>query len=423
VVATATGVDEVVQLHAGTLQIASQHTRPGDHVRLRARDAEVIGAGTYEVEVSGEALARVYVRAGSAEIRVVGQQTVLLSTGQTWRASVITTDVSPGQPDTQVAVAPKPDADRDPGAAPDSDPHIAQPDIDRDPNAIPKPGTQVAPKPDTQAAVAPKPDTNRDPLAVSKPDARIATPAPGTNRDPVAVPKPDAKRGPVAVPKPDANRDPLAVPKPDTNRDPLAVPKPDANRDPLAVPKSDVRTSVPKPDTNRDPVAVPKPDTRTDPKSATRASQKADVRTDSADPTVKPADPPKRTGPSAIEKRFQHGWALLKQNKAREAAFELGAAADTDPNDPLAADARYLQAVALVKAGERSEAERVLVKFLDHAPKSLRRGRAAVLLGRLLGDRGDIVSARAWLESAVADPDPNIVAAAKAGLQALEPRR
>jgi hypothetical protein len=64
----------------------------------------------------------------------------------------------------------------------------------------------------------------------------------------------------------------------------------------------------------------------------------------------------------------------------------------------------------------------VLVAFLDHAPMSLRRGRAAILLGKLLRDRGDAKSARAWFESALADGDPAIAAAAKAHLDALSPR-
>ena len=123
-----------------------------------------------------------------------------------------------------------------------------------------------------------------------------------------------------------------------------------------------------------------------------------------------------------IEQRFQAGWTLLKQGKAKEAAIELGAAADAAPNDPLAVDARYFQAVAYVRAGQRADAERVLVAFLDRSPRSLRRGRAVVLLGRLLGERGDREAAKKWLESAVGDPDPAIAAAARAGLEAIAKR-
>ena len=136
-------------------------------------------------------------------------------------------------------------------------------------------------------------------------------------------------------------------------------------------------------------------------------------------PPIAEATPGAKVAP--IEQRFQRGWALLKAGKAQQAADELGAAADASPASPLAADARYFQAVALVRANDPRAAERVLVQFLDAAPKSLRRGRAAVLLGRLLAERGDPKSARAWLETAATDPDPSIAAAAKAGLQTLKP--
>ena len=119
------------------------------------------------------------------------------------------------------------------------------------------------------------------------------------------------------------------------------------------------------------------------------------------------------------EQHFAAGWQLLKQGKAAEAARELGVAADSDGDPALAADARYFQAVALARAGRKTEAEHALVAFLDHARTSLRRGRAAVMLAKLIAERGDAKSARAWFESALADPDPAVVAAARAGLAAL----
>jgi TolA-binding protein len=146
----------------------------------------------------------------------------------------------------------------------------------------------------------------------------------------------------------------------------------------------------------------------------------ADKPAPAAPAVIEPTPAPPTKRPSEIEQRFKSGWALLRAGKAREAARELGAAADLAPHDPLAADARYFQAIAYVRAGERLEAERILVRFLDSAPKSLRRGRAAVLLGRLIGERGDTRSARAWLESAVDDPDPAIASAARAGLETLK---
>ncbi|MBV8758891.1 MAG: tetratricopeptide repeat protein [Deltaproteobacteria bacterium] len=123
--------------------------------------------------------------------------------------------------------------------------------------------------------------------------------------------------------------------------------------------------------------------------------------------------------PTATEQHFAAGWALLKRGNAAEAARELGTAADSDGDPALAADARYFQAVALSRAGRKTEAERALVAFLDRAPHSIRRGRAAVMLGKLIAERGDAKSARAWFESALGDADPAVVAAARTGLASL----
>ena len=61
------------------------------------------------------------------------------------------------------------------------------------------------------------------------------------------------------------------------------------------------------------------------------------------------------------------------------------------------------------------------IAFLDHAPTSVRRGRAAVMLGRLLVGRGDRKTARAWFESASGDADPAVAAAGRAGIASLTP--
>ena len=59
--------------------------------------------------------------------------------------------------------------------------------------------------------------------------------------------------------------------------------------------------------------------------------------------------------------------------------------------------------------------------FLDHAASSTRRGRASVMLGRLIAARGDAHSARAWFTSALSDPDASVAGAAKAELAKLSP--
>jgi TolA-binding protein len=99
---------------------------------------------------------------------------------------------------------------------------------------------------------------------------------------------------------------------------------------------------------------------------------------------------------------------------------DAAAAADAGGDDPLAGDARYFEAVALTKAGHKTEAEHALVAFLDRSPHALRRGRATVMLGRLIAERGDTASARTWFDSATHDADPDVAAAAKAGLVGLK---
>lgn len=198
---------------------------------------------------------------------------------------------------------------------------------------------------------------------------------------------------------------------------PAPLPIPDLN--PTPPPSAPLTTPAKTPSTTKPSTATDQPARVIDepPPSTPREDTHATERTTPSMPAVTSLEI--KSTKSATEQHFQTGWAYLRAGKAREAAVELGIAADADASDPLAADARYFQAVALVRAGDRTAAERVLVAFLDRAPKSLRRGRAAVLLGKLLRDRGDNKSARAWFESALGDADPAIAAAARAHLDSL----
>jgi hypothetical protein len=330
-VATSTGIDEIVRVRDGAVRVVVDGVRSGDHVRVHAGDARVEGTGEYEVTVVADALAAVTVRTGSAEIEVRGQRPVFLAAGQTWRASIATTELLAKEP-AAVAAAPAPV-----------------------PAPTPAPGTAsvVAIAPD---AVAPTPRS----AAPARPDVRVA-----------AVRIPDEQ--------------------------------------PAERRHADVRSADgPKPSPPQ-PASPPEPSlaaTSTPPVTAV---------------TADPPNPPVRK-PSETERRFQAGWALLREGKALEAARELGVAADAGGGDPLAADARYFQAVAFVRAGQGRDAERALIAFLDRAPRSLRRGRAVVLLATLIAERGDVPSARAWFQSAEDDPDPSVAAAARAGLAKLGAR-
>jgi len=162
------------------------------------------------------------------------------------------------------------------------------------------------------------------------------------------------------------------------------------------------------------------PATATDDTTATTATT-AGSTSETAPPDPNAQRKPDTTPESAAsptERHFAAGWALLRANKPAEAAREFGVAAEASSTE-LAADARYFQATSLVKAGRKTEAERAYVQFLDAAPKSLRRGRAAVALAKLIAERGDAASAKRWYESALGDVDPSVVAAARAGISAL----
>ena len=367
IVATEQGSDEIVRIRQGTIALAIPAQRRGDRMIVKTTTADVEGeAGELEVTVANEQLQSVRVKSGTARIVVIGQTPVILSAGQVWRASVITADLSPSQP----AVKPEHES-----AATTTEPtppaaKASTSAATRTPNTTTPPTTSPS-KTVTTPLAKPTPR-----IASSLPSSRIASSLP-TASSPTKT-TPAASSLPTTASSP-TKTTPAAASLPTT-----ASPSPSPSTAPTA-------SSVPAP--------------------AVTAVE--------SNPPIAEATPGAKVAP--IEQRFQRGWALLKAGKAQQAADELGAAADASPASPLAADARYFQAVALVRANDPRAAERVLVQFLDAAPKSLRRGRAAVLLGRLLAERGDPKSARAWLETAATDPDPAIAAAAKAGLQTLKP--
>jgi TolA-binding protein len=164
----------------------------------------------------------------------------------------------------------------------------------------------------------------------------------------------------------------------------------------------------------------PQPEAPAAAQAAARSPQPAAPAAAQAAARSPQPEAPTASAHAAVERHFQAGYAALRANRADDAAAELAAAADADPADPLAADARYLEGVALVQAHRPGEAERALVAFLDRAPTSLRRGRAAVMLGRLIADRGDNRAARPWFEAALHDGDADVETAARAGLDALD---
>jgi len=308
---TPTGIDEVVRVRAGRVNLGVGALRAGDHVRVATRDAEVEGEGQYEVAVQADRLSEVRVIQGHATIRITGQQSVFLASGQTWRATVITGDLTP-------------------------------------------PRQHVEPSPATSST------------------GSVSSSADRIGAQEVAKVRARHIDHPIAA---------------TTATFPRAA--------------SD--------QSNRAAAPTEHPAVR-DKSAASMSSEEPAASISAPQPIA--------TARKQLEQHFKTGMQLLKAGNPAAASRELGAAADAGIDDPLAADARYFQAVALTKSGRKTEAERALVAFLDHAPTSIRRGRAAVMLARLIAERGDIAAARAWFESALGDADAAVAAAAKAGIAA-----
>lgn len=354
---TATGTDELVRVRGGTVRLAVPQIRAGDRVRLATADAIVEGNGAYEVAVAADHLERVTVTAGTARlvVRVGG------ATRQVFLAS--------GQ--TWRATI-----------------HTAELALPHPPEPAPEPTTEP-----TSSAPAPSTVTSRaSDAARTEAASTWAPPAPSTRSTSAAgSAEPTTAAASVGG---DRTRPAVVARTPSTSPAAATTAEGGGGDSPSTAATASTSASVePGGDRSRLPAVT------------------------ALETSPAPARAPRQASPT--ERHFQAGWALLREGKARAAAVELGRSADAGGDDPLAADARYFQAVALVRAGQRRDAERVLVAFLDRAPRSLRRGRAAVLLGTLRRDRGDVASARAWFTSALSDADPAIAGAARAHLEAL----
>jgi len=339
-------------------------------VRLQTGDAEVEGSGAYEVVVTADALASVTVASGTATIRVKGQhQAVFLAAGETWRAPVITADLDLAPAKAEIVAEIEP-------------PTVATPPT-ADVTAPIKPTAKVATTVDVTAPI--KPPTKVTAVAVA---ADVTAPI-----NPTTAPVTTTRTATAPTDTTAPIRSTTKVTTPATATAPIK-------------PTTKVTTNIVAP------TAATAPAAPAAPAAPTTVAPRPSI-TAVADPA-----PPTSSGTSPTENHFRAGYALLRANKHVAAAIELGKAADGD--GPLATDARYFQAIALSKAGRSRDAERALVAFLDRAPTSVRRGRASVMLARLLVERGDTKTARAWFESALADSDPSVATAARAGIDALK---
>ena len=189
----------------------------------------------------------------------------------------------------------------------------------------------------------------------------------------------DAGVSKVAVLEPQPQPQPQPQPEPQPQRQPVPdpVPAPVPAPDPAPVPAAD-----PAPVPAAAPVPVPDPD-------------------------------------SPIEVAFREGRLALRDGDFGSAADLFLRAIASDPDAPLAEDARYWRAVALARAGKDIDAHDTLEAFLLRHPTSMHAGRASLMLGNLLVKSGDTVKARVRYEAALDDSDPDVRAAARKALDAL----
>jgi TolA-binding protein len=127
---------------------------------------------------------------------------------------------------------------------------------------------------------------------------------------------------------------------------------------------------------------------------------------------------PARQRPSAIESAlFDSGWASLRAGNARDAAETFGELERRARGRAIQEDALYWRAVATARCKETESAGRLFREFLAKFPRSARRGEAAVALGWILFDAGEIGEARRAFQQAASDPVAGVRASAAAGLR------
>ncbi len=141
-------------------------------------------------------------------------------------------------------------------------------------------------------------------------------------------------------------------------------------------------------------------------------------------PAVPPLPLPAKAGllGGATEEAFAEGWQALREGDAAAAARSFDRAAQSAPDTALAEDARFWEAVALARAGNRNAAASAMGSFLDRYPANPRAAELSAMLGWILLDAGRLADAKARFMAALADPSPKVRQSAEAGLLELDGR-
>jgi FecR protein/Tetratricopeptide repeat len=172
-------------------------------------------------------------------------------------------------------------------------------------------------------------------------------------------------------------------------------------------------TPIARPLTDRDGLRAPSADPG---ESLGSVAEHAPVRKNHA--VVEPSA--SRSGTSA-QASFEHGWALLRQGDAKQAAALFAELELLAHEQGIAEDALYWRAVAVARTGDSKEAQRLFAAFLTRFPNSYRGGEAATALGWSLLADGDPEGARRAFERATSDPSPTVRSSALDGLRHSTP--
>ncbi len=140
-------------------------------------------------------------------------------------------------------------------------------------------------------------------------------------------------------------------------------------------------------------------------------------------PPAAPHAPAPVAGPSEAERAFHRGWEALQGGDPAAAATAFDQVLQIDPASSVAQDAAFWRAVADSRAGRADRARHGFTTFLAEYPASVRSGEAAVLLGGLLLDRGDLDGAEAQFQRGISDPVDRLRTRARAGLDEVARRR
>ena len=114
---------------------------------------------------------------------------------------------------------------------------------------------------------------------------------------------------------------------------------------------------------------------------------------------------------------FARAWSLLRSGNAQAAAAAFAELDQRARGRSIEEDALYWHAVAVARLKDDAAAARLFADFLKRFPRSGHRGEAAVALGWLLVQTGNIDEARRAFDQAAGDPSAMVRASAAEGLR------